>query len=64
MIVRFASALPDGRYHVTFVGQGSDGSHYYYGPNGKLVQPLTNMAGLRCGYQELTAADGSAIGTV
>ncbi|MGA2033362.1 MAG: hypothetical protein ABSG68_13980, partial [Thermoguttaceae bacterium] len=45
VIVRFAQDLPDDLYRVTVVGQG-DNNDPYYGPDGKLVAPLRNTAGI------------------
>ena len=59
VIVRFANTLPDGLYQVTLVGQGSDGIHFYYGPDGKEVQPLTNTAGIPVGFSQVTASAGA-----
>ena len=51
VIVRFAQDLPEGQYHATIVGQGSDGvTNLYYGPDGKPVAPLANTAGVPFGY--------------
>ena len=59
VVVRFASTLPDGLYRVVLVGQGSAGTNSYYGPDGKLVTPLMNTAGIPVGFSQLTAANGT-----
>ena len=43
-------------YRITIVGQGSDGVHFYYGPDGKQLPPLTNTAGVSVGFGEVAPA--------
>ena len=54
VIVRFAQTLPNDSYRVTIVGQGSNGTNLYYGPDGKPVQPLTNTAGVPVGFPTIS----------
>ena len=59
VVVRFSQTLPADTFEVVFVGQGSDGVHLYYGPDGKVVKPLENTSGLPLNYASQTAADGT-----
>ncbi len=58
VLIRFAETLPDDVYHVTIVGQGSDGVHHYYGPDGKLDLPFATNAGMTIGFDELPNSGG------
>ncbi|MCG2682991.1 MAG: Ig-like domain-containing protein, partial [Planctomycetales bacterium] len=60
VLIRFAETLPNDIYHVTIVGQGSDGVHYYYGPDGKLVMPFSNIAGMTVGFGEIIPDQGGS----
>ena len=55
MIIRFAETLPADSYRVTVVGQGTDGVHTYYAPDGKAVKPLINTAGIPVQFGEITS---------
>ncbi len=61
VVLRFSSTLADGSYHITLVGQGSDGEHLYYGPDGKVVAPLTNSAGVPIGFGDIIDPDTGEI---
>ncbi|MBN1394825.1 MAG: pre-peptidase C-terminal domain-containing protein, partial [Pirellulales bacterium] len=60
VVIRFAETLPDDIYHVTIVGQGEDGIHLYYGPDGRLVEPFTTTAGMTIGFDEITPDEGGS----
>ena len=62
VIIRFSQALPDDLYRVTIVGQGTDGVHTYYGPDGKAVSPLTNTAGIPVQFGEITSGGQTLLG--
>ncbi|MCE5266813.1 MAG: hypothetical protein LLG00_02875, partial [Planctomycetaceae bacterium] len=57
VVIRFSDTLPDDQYRVTIVGQGWDGTHTYYGPDGKQLSPFTTTAGMPVGFGKVTAAD-------
>ena len=56
VLIRLAQPLPDGLYRITIVGQGWDGVHTYYGPDGKPLPPLTNTAGMPVGFGQISPA--------
>jgi hypothetical protein len=58
VLIRFAESLPDDYYRITIVGQGSDNTHYYYAPDGRLLKPFTNSVGTVVGYGEQLGTDG------